>query len=335
MGTDEQVRADLAAFLAHTAVDTRSFSVTREELHCVDPITGSDGEVYCKPCKEENYNSETKACGENYFASENGYKPYCDVTRQPPQGCGCDVDGVKQVNVPLPSDAGNADTAGYIAASDAYFARGTIEISWNYDYYGASLAMTGDGDFLCDNPDQVSTSPLHAWGVGIYKWMEKLTFGTTGTTAHKQAVKGNFGGTVEALYAELECPSNKWTSEIHVEMVKQRVAQICKTGSALGVYLEMDECDTPGSDCLQCEGLKEIYESCLIDGSCPDCPKWTEFLISSAPTVTPVRVESPTWDDWASNYGSRSSAAFTGTPDWPSASMAYLVFVVGSLLRVF
>lgn len=68
----------------------------------------------------------------------------------------------------------------------------------SYDYYGASQSMTGSGNLLCENPDLVSTNPMLAWGVGLYKWMEKMTFGTQGQTAHRQILDGaNFGGTVE------------------------------------------------------------------------------------------------------------------------------------------
>ena len=159
-----------------------------------------------------------------------------------------------------------------------------------------------------------------------------MIFGTQGATAHKQALKGNFGGGVKVLHGALECPADKWTSEVHVGMVKERISQICKTGSALGVYLEMDRCDNPrDGDCLACEGLKELYESCSADGTCPDCPRWTEFVRSSAPTVTPLRVESPTWDDWANNYGTRSSGRRDALT-WPAVA-SVLLLSVGALVR--
>ena len=50
-----------------------------------------------------------------------------------------------------------------------------------------------------------------------------MIFGTQGTSAHKQVMKENFGGSVEVLYGELECPSNQWTSAKHVTQVKDRV----------------------------------------------------------------------------------------------------------------
>jgi len=163
--------------------------------------------------------------------------------------------------------------------------------------------------------------------------MEKMEFGTTGSTAHKQALKGNFGGTVKVLNGPLECPANIWSSAAHVDMVKDRVAEVCKAGSALGVYLEMDQCSR--SDCLECEGLKDIFESCQENGSCPHCPTWTQFVRSSAPTVTPIRVESPQFDDWAKNYGSRNSA-YIGTSSlyWKLiVSLGCLLLLTGSQCR--
>lgn len=326
MGNDEQIRAEIAAFLAHTAADTNGYSTTREGLHCVEPITGSDGRVYCKPCKEAYYDAVTGTCSQNYFTDADSYNEYCDVTRQAPQGCTCDKESIEPVTVPrvdasqaFAFDAGgdqgpSSMFTGYIPASSAYFTRGALEISWNYDYYGASQSLTGDPDFLCDNPDFVSTRPEYAWGVGLYKWMEKMIFGTTGSTAHKQVLNGgNFGGTVKVLYGDLECPSNPNSSAKHVELVRDRVAQVCKAGAALGVFLEMDKCDN-SRDCLECSGLKEIYESCQLDGSCPDCNTWTQFVRSSPPTVTPIRIGSPTWDDWATNYHNSRSAAEVNSP---------------------
>jgi hypothetical protein len=316
MGDENQVRAELAAFLAHASVDTRGFAITREEQHCLDPITGSDGQVYCKPCRLENYNAETKTCSQSYFSdSEPSYAEYCDATRQPPEGCACSSDSVVEA----------AGTDGYLSASSAFFTRGAISISWNYDYYAASQSMTGNADTLCSNPDLVSTNSQVAWGVGIYKWMEKMQFGTQGSTAHKQALKSNFGGTVEALYGDLECPSNQWSSAAHVTMVLERVNNVCKAGAALGVYLEMNECVDDPSDCLECVGLKELYEACVEDGSCTDCLTWTQYVRSSAPTVTPLKIQPP--EDWSSFYGATSDGYVGSTQQhWLAVLLVFLSF---------
>lgn len=301
MGTEEQIRAELASFLAHAAADTYGFSVYRDGQHCTNPITGSDGKVYCSPCKEEHYDKESNTCSEPWIVSDTSYEEFCDSTRTGEQGCDCK-------NVTIASVPGYTDAIGYIAASDAFFPRGSIITQWNYDYLGSSLSLTGDKEILCNNPDLIATDSQYAWGAGIVKYMEKMQFGTTGETAHKQVMKGNFGGSVEVLYGDLECPASEWESLAHVDLVKVRVSEVCKAGAALGVYVEMASCDTP-SNCVQCEGLKELYDSCKQDGSCPYCETWTQFVRSSAPTVTPIRVESPSWEDWAANQPPRTSSA--------------------------
>ena len=275
------------------------FSVDRDEQHCTNPISGTDGRVYCLPCKEQHYNKETKTCSEPWIVSGTNYEEFCDTTRTGVQGCNCK--NVTMANVP-----GYTNAIGYIAASDAYISRGSIATEWNYDYLGTSLSLTGVPDILCENPDLVATDSQYAWGSGIYKYMEKMQFGTTGETAHKQVMKGNFGGSVEVLYGDLECPSSEWGSLEHVDLVKTRVSEVCKSGAALGIYVEIDKCDTP-TNCVTCEGLKDIYDSCRDDGSCPHCETWTQFVKSSAPTVTPIIVESPSWEDWAANQPPRDS----------------------------
>jgi hypothetical protein len=320
MGDEMQIRAELAAFLAHVAVDTRGFSVVREEMHCVNPITGTDGNVYCMPCREENYDASTRTCTQGSLTSVGtSYTEYCDETRQPPQGCECPADyGV------MAADSTIVGATGYVAASQMFFERGAIVNSWNYDYYGASQALTGDGNTLCLNPDLVSTNPQMAWGAGIYKFMEKMKFGTTGSTAHKQAVRGNFGGTVEVLYGEMECPSGEWISGQHQIMVRERVAQICSTGATLGVMLEMDECDDGQDNCLICDGLKDIFDACILDGSCPDCQTWSNYVmfVSDAPTVTPLKIIPPDdWGEWNDGRGGSNCGRIMGASYWLAATL--------------
>ena len=300
MGTEEQVRAELASFLAHVGADSDGFSVIRDDQHCTNPITGTDGKVYCSPCKEQHYDKNAKTCSEPWIVSETNYEEFCDKTRIGEQGCNCK-------NITMESVPGYPDAYGYIAASDAFFTRGGIMTSWNYDYLGASLSLTGDPDILCNNPDLMATDSQYAWGAGIVKYMEKMQFGTTGETAHKQVMKMNFGGSVQVLYGDLECPTSEWTSVAHVDLAKARVAEVCKAGAALGVYVEMDKCDTP-TNCVTCEGLNDLYNSCREDGSCPYCETWMQFIKSSSPTVTPIRVESPSWEDWAANQPPRKSS---------------------------
>jgi hypothetical protein len=157
MGDEEQIRAELASFLAHTAADTYGYSVTRDGQHCTNPITGTDGKVYCSPCKEEHYNKDTKTCSEPWIVSGVSYEEFCDVTRQDEQGCNCK-------NITMASVPGYPEAIGYVAASDVYLSRGSVVTQWNYDYLGTSLSLTGDPDILCNNPDLVATDSQYAWG---------------------------------------------------------------------------------------------------------------------------------------------------------------------------
>jgi hypothetical protein len=37
---------------------------------------------------------------------------------------------------------------------------GAIQLSWNYNYIDASVALTGTKDTFCQNPELVATDPL-------------------------------------------------------------------------------------------------------------------------------------------------------------------------------
>jgi len=80
---------ELASFLAHTSADTHRFSVNRDSQHCTNPITGTDGKVYCSPCKEEHYDKETKTCSTPWIVPGANYEDFCDTTRTGEQGCNC------------------------------------------------------------------------------------------------------------------------------------------------------------------------------------------------------------------------------------------------------
>ena len=302
MGSVTQIRQELSAFLAHAAVETNNFSDVREEHHCVNPITDTLGNTYCMPCKEQFYNKETKTCTQPYFADKQSYFEYCDLSRQGNQGCSCTVNGVKMADVPLLNDS-NGPAVGYVLANDMYFSRGAFANSWNYDYMGVGISIKGDPQFFCEQPDLLSTTPQYAWQAGIYKWMEYMPY-EFGSTAHKQALKGNYGGTIDILHGPLECPSSINISEKHMKMVRDRVSQICSTGSALGVMLEWNKCENPyDNDCQKCDGLEEVVFSCQQDGSCPACNDWADNLVSLAPTVTPATVKPPTFEEWGKYWG--------------------------------
>jgi len=163
----------------------------------------------------------------------------------------------------------------------------------------SGISIKGDPQFFCEQPDLLSTVPQYAWQAGIYKWMEYMPF-EFGSTAHKQALKGNYGGTIDILHGPLECPSSINISEKHMQMVRDRVSQICSTGSALGVMLEWNKCENPyDSDCQKCDGLEEV----VFSDKSPACTDWADNLVSLAPTVTPATVKPPTFEEWGKYWG--------------------------------
>lgn len=120
----------------------------------------------------------------------------------------------------------------------------------------------------------------------------------------------------KVLYGALECPSNKWKSVVHQDLVIDRVKQACVAGAALKVHLEIEACDrrSPAS-CLNCDGLREIFDLRMERNYWPECSEMMQYTVSSAPSVTPIRIQSPTMDDWLGAY-SRSSAFVGATPSW-------------------
>jgi len=148
---------------------------------------------------------------------------------------------------------------GYVAAKHLYFGRGAIQLSWNYNYIGASVALTGSADTFCDNPDVVATEGRYAWGAGIYFWMEHVK---EESTSHIEALidGGDFGGTLNNINGGLECPAHGgW----HVDAVKARLNRYCRAAKVLGLpnLMRLDNC----------AGLQESLETCLGEGKCDDC----------------------------------------------------------------
>ena len=167
MGSLAQRKGELAAFLGNTLHESGDFQAGREYLPCGDRITVS-GTVYCKPCASGNYNWGTHTCSVSSVAGSGTYSDYCDDTKSLPQACNCGP-------VAQSSDAGVP--AGYIDASKAFYGRGAIQLSWNYNYIDASKSLTGSASTFCDNPDLIGRvsflvvffSQAAIWG-GMAKW---------------------------------------------------------------------------------------------------------------------------------------------------------------------
>jgi predicted chitinase/chitodextrinase len=120
-----------------------------------------------------NVNHETG--GLVYIVEQNtaNYPHYCDTSQ--PYGC----------------PAGTA----------AYYGRGPIQLSWNFNYKAAGDALGID---LLGNPWQVERDASVAWKTGLWYWNTQSGPGTM--TPHNAMVNGaGFGETIRSINGSLEC----------------------------------------------------------------------------------------------------------------------------------
>jgi predicted chitinase/chitodextrinase len=87
------------------------------------------------------------------------------------------------------------------AGTYAYYGRGPIQLSWNFNYKAAGDALGID---LLDNPNLVATDAATSWKTGLWYWNTQT--GPGSMTAHNAMVTGaGFGQTIRALNGSIEC----------------------------------------------------------------------------------------------------------------------------------
>jgi predicted chitinase len=90
------------------------------------------------------------------------------------------------------------------AGQSAYYGRGPIQLSWNFNYKAAGDALGID---LLDNPNLVQTDASVAWKTGLWYWDTQTGPGTM--TAHNAMVTGaGFGQTIRSINGSIECNGN-------------------------------------------------------------------------------------------------------------------------------
>lgn len=120
-----------------------------------------------------NVNHETGGLVHIVEQNTANYPHYCDYSQ--PYGC----------------PAGQA----------AYYGRGPIQLSWNFNYKAAGDAL---GLPLLTNPNLVQTDASVAWRTGIWYWMTQNGPGTM--TPHNAMVNGaGFGETIRSINGSIEC----------------------------------------------------------------------------------------------------------------------------------
>jgi len=120
-----------------------------------------------------NVNHETGGLVHIVEQNQANYPHYCDTSK--PYGC----------------PAGQA----------AYYGRGPIQLSWNFNYKAAGDAL---GLPLLTNPSLVQTDASVAWRTGLWYWNTQNGPGTM--TPHNAMVNGHgFGQTIRSINGSLEC----------------------------------------------------------------------------------------------------------------------------------
>jgi predicted chitinase/chitodextrinase len=108
---------------------------------------------------------------------------------------------VEQNTANYPTYCDATKSYGCPAGQAAYYGRGPIQLSWNFNYKTAGDALGID---LLDNPGLVQTDAAIAWKTGLWYWNTQSGPGTM--TPHNAMVNGaGFGETIRSINGSIEC----------------------------------------------------------------------------------------------------------------------------------
>ncbi|MCX4963691.1 chitinase [Streptomyces sp. NBC_00654] len=117
------------------------------------------------------------------------------------------------------------------AGQKAYYGRGPIMFSWNFNYKAAGDALGLD---LLNNPWLVEQDPSVAWQTALWYWNTQNGPGTM--TSHEAMVSGaGFGETIRSLNGALECDGGNPESVAARVAAYERVTGIIGTAPGAGL----------------------------------------------------------------------------------------------------
>ncbi|WP_329614567.1 chitinase [Streptomyces brevispora] len=128
---------------------------------------------------------------------------------------------VEQNTANYPHYCDSSQPYGCPAGQAAYYGRGPLQLSWNFNYKAAGDALGID---LLNNPYQVERNPAIAWKTGLWFWNTQSGAGTM--TAHNAIVNNKgFGQTIRSINGALECDGkNPAERNDRINLYKQFVA---------------------------------------------------------------------------------------------------------------
>ncbi|MDQ7805292.1 chitinase [Amycolatopsis sp. A133] len=108
---------------------------------------------------------------------------------------------VEQNTANYPHYCDTSQPYGCPAGTAAYYGRGPIQLSWNFNYKAAGDALGID---LLGNPYLVERDAAVAWKTGLWYWNTQSGPGTM--TPHNAMVNGRgFGETIRSINGSIEC----------------------------------------------------------------------------------------------------------------------------------
>ncbi|MFE0654142.1 glycoside hydrolase family 19 protein [Streptomyces sp. NPDC059534] len=132
---------------------------------------------------------------------------------------------VEQNTANYPHYCDTSQPYGCPAGQAAYYGRGPIQLSWNFNYKAAGDALGID---LLNNPWRVEREPAVAMMTGLWYWNTQNGPGTM--TAHNAMVNGaGFGQTIRSINGSLECDGR------NPAQVQSRVTKYQQFTQILGV----------------------------------------------------------------------------------------------------
>ncbi|MEV0221910.1 glycoside hydrolase family 19 protein [Streptomyces sp. NPDC050704] len=118
------------------------------------------------------------------------------------------------------------------AGQAAYYGRGPIQLSWNFNYKAAGDALGID---LLNNPWLVQNDASVAWKTGLWYWNTQTGPGTM--TGHNAMVNGaGFGQTIRSINGSLECDGKNPAQVQSRVSAYQRFTQILGTTAGGNLY---------------------------------------------------------------------------------------------------
>ncbi|MGX2997190.1 chitinase [Streptomyces sp. JNUCC 64] len=128
---------------------------------------------------------------------------------------------VEQNTANYPHYCDQSQPYGCPAGQAAYYGRGPIQLSWNFNYKAAGDALGVD---LLNDPWQVERNPATAWKTGLWFWNTQTGAGRM--TGHDAIVNDQgFGETIRSINGALECDGkNPAQRDARIELYQRFVA---------------------------------------------------------------------------------------------------------------